>query len=73
MQRLTSTFRAKADDGVLYKIHVFTSFALKDGKDVPAGEILMTADGLSVHRIAKGHYKLHLGGISLRSKDKNAP
>lgn len=73
MQRLTATFVAVGEDGLKYRVHVFTDYKTTGGQEVPGRHVFLTSSGLSVIRIDKGQYRLFLGGTRLTSTDPNAP
>jgi len=53
MQRLTATFAAVGEDGLHYRVHVFTDYKTDGGRKIPGRQVFLTSSGLSVDRIDK--------------------
>lgn len=70
IQRREVTFKAVDSFGRSHQIEVYVEM-LAGGED--GAQNLVTADGESVQRIDKGHYRIGLGRVDLTSTDPSAP
>ena len=57
MERLTKTFTARAEDGRLHTVHLYTKYIeTEDGELVEDVKALFTSDGERLSRVEKGVY-----------------
>ncbi len=78
MEELAYEFTAADEDGREYQLQVYQNWISAATRADPAAVIpgmrrIVTEDGLSVNRLAKGEYQIVSTGMVLRSSKPDAP
>lgn len=78
MKKKIQSFEAHDTDGTIYHLEVWQDFhevntSTTRGKLLPGLKEIITSDGDSVNRLAKGEYQIVQTGACLRSDDPDAP